>query len=271
MRYYFFGDIHGNVDALGTCLAHMEKQKADRIFCLGDLAGWLPFGDRTLLRMRETGLPTVAGNHDLLIAGVITDNPAQLDRMQATAYNAGLIYPVPGAVDYLLGLPLTIEESGFTVVHHSPFTLPSGNSPLTIGSFGYLEETTLREALPAWQHYPKQLIFSGHDHIPAVYELRDGGGVTVHRPQGEESLTVCIERTSRYWVKAGSVGGPYRDGTPVVNSVLYDSGLETITLFRISYDTSQLCGQLAAHRFCRNLPTLQKYVSLLRNRHPAWR
>jgi len=50
-------------------------------FCLGDLVGWLPFGDRTLTRMRELDLPTVAGNHDLLVAGALTDFPEQIDRM----------------------------------------------------------------------------------------------------------------------------------------------------------------------------------------------
>jgi predicted phosphodiesterase len=64
MRTYFFGDIHGNVDALDVCLRRLEEQKADEVYCLGDLAGWLPFGDRTFARLRSTGFPTVAGNHE---------------------------------------------------------------------------------------------------------------------------------------------------------------------------------------------------------------
>ncbi len=96
MRTYFFGDIHGNVDALDVCLMRLEEQKADEVYCLGDLAGWLPFGNRTFARLRSAGFPTVAGNHDLLIAGAITDFPDQLDRMQATAYNAGLLFAEPG-------------------------------------------------------------------------------------------------------------------------------------------------------------------------------
>lgn len=266
MRYYFFGDIHGNADALDACLKHLEKEKPDKVFCLGDLAGWLPFGNETFARMQAAGFPTVAGNHDLLIAGLITDNPAQIDRMQATAYNAGLLFPMPGAVDYILGLPLSLQESGFTVVHHSPFSLPSGKNPVTIASFSYLDDSALRESIPAWRDYPGRIIFSGHDHVPAVFELPHGGDVKVHRPGGEKSLVVPIGENSRYWVKAGSVGGPYRDGAPLANSVLYDSDRETVTLFRIPYDTSRTCDRLASHRFCRNLPTLQKYIALLRSR-----
>jgi hypothetical protein len=270
MLFYFFGDLHGNADALEACLRHLEKEKVDEVFCLGDLAGWLPFGDRTFERARSAGFPTVAGNHDLLIAGAITDHPDQLDRMQATAYNAGLIFPIPGAVDYILGLPLAIERDDFTVVHHSPFTLPSGDSALTIRTFNYLDDAALKESIPAWMHYPKRLIFSGHDHIPAIYELTDQGEIKVRHPERGESLTVKLEENSRYWVKAGSVGGPYRDGVPAANSVLYDSELDTITLFRIHYDTNRLCEALLAHRFCRNLPTIQKYAALLSSVAAPW-
>ena len=92
MRTFLFGDIHGNVDALDVCLKRLEEEKADEVYCLGDLAGWLPSGDKTLVRLRGIGFHSVAGNHDLLIAGAITDFPDQLDRMQATAYNAGLLF-----------------------------------------------------------------------------------------------------------------------------------------------------------------------------------
>lgn len=265
MRVYFFGDLHGNVDALDACMRHMDVLKPDEAYCLGDLAGWLPFGDRTLLRMRAAGFAAVAGNHDLLIAGVFADRPDQIDRMQATAYNAGVIFPIPGAVDYLLALPMAIEKETFTVVHHAPFVLPAPDAAPTIRCFDYLDETALREFVPAWRHYPKQFIFSGHDHIPAVYELQQEAGVKVHRPGArEENFLVPINATSRYWIKAGSVGGPYRDGVPAANAVLLDTEAATITLCRIAYDTEPLRESLAAHRFFRNLPTIRKYIELLR-------
>ncbi len=125
MRIYLFGDLHGNVDALDACLKHLEAEKADEVYCLGDLAGWLPFGDKTFSRLRSTGIPTVAGNHDLLIAGAITDFPGQADRMQATAYNAGMLFAQQGAIEYILGLPLSIDKEDFIIVHHSPFDLPA--------------------------------------------------------------------------------------------------------------------------------------------------
>ncbi len=265
MRTYFFGDIHGNLPALEACLKHLDSLRPDAVFCLGDIAGWLPFGDEIYARFCREGFPTVAGNHDLLIAGAITDHPNQLDRIQATAYNAGLLSRVSGAIDYFLNLPLSIEKEEITIVHHSPFSLLQKCAAPAIDNFGYLDEAAMAELTPPWREYGKRLIVSGHDHFPAIFELPERGDIRPHRFEPDElSLTVQINPDSRYWVKAGSVGGPYRDGIPAANSVLYDSSRGTIMLFRIPFDTKNLLAQLSSHRFFRNLPTIKKYIETLR-------
>jgi hypothetical protein len=269
MRSFFFGDIHGNAYALEACLQQMNELKADEVYCLGDLVGWLPFGDRTLTRMRALGFPTTAGNHDLLVGGLFTDHPGQIDRMQATAYNAGLLAALPGAIEYLLNLPLILEKEDFVMVHHSPFHLPQPGGSPSIECFNYLDDAALSGCLEAWRSYPKRLIFSGHDHVPAVYELPDDidspriEDLNVYRPTPDRPLTIKLNPQSRYWIKSGSVGGPYRDGVPVANSILYDSNAGAITLFRITYQADDLRKELAAHFFIRNLPTIQKYINLL--------
>jgi predicted phosphodiesterase len=269
MRTCFFGDIHGNAYALEACLDHVDRIKADAVCCLGDLVGWLPFGDRTLARMRTLNLPTVAGNHDLLVAGLLTDHPGQLDRMQATAYNAGLLSTVSGAAEYLSNLPLILERDDFLVVHHSPFHLPKPGEPPTIECFDYLDGAALSECLDAWRADPVRIIFSGHDHLPAVYELPDEvespelADIRIHRPPPDRPLTVALNPDARYWIKGGSVGGPYRDGVATANSVLYDSNAGTVTLFRIPYPTGRLRDELASQRFIGNLPTIRSYIKLL--------
>ena len=274
MRTCFFGDIHGNIAALDECLGQMEELAADQVYCLGDIAGWLPFGDRTLARMRSTGIPSVAGNHDLLIAGAFTDHPGQIDRMQATAYNAGLLAAVPDALDYLLSLPLIIEEEDYVVTHHSPFHLPPDRESPRIENFGYLDDELLAGCLQAWRAFPKRLIVSGHDHIPVLYELPDAVSsptvrdVTVHRPPPDRPLTIALNPASRYWVKAGSVGGPYRDGVPIANAVLYDNASRELTLLRRSFPRDRLCRELESNRFCRNIPTIRRYIELLKSAGP---
>ncbi len=269
MRYYFFGDIHGNFYALQRCLEHLQEVAADKAYCLGDVVGWLPFGDRTLLTMQASQIATVAGNHDLMVAGLFPDHPHQLDRIQATAYNAGLLSQLPGTLEYLLALPWSIEEDEFAVVHHSPFSLPSGSAPISIDCFNYLTETELSASLKAWQACPWRIIFSGHDHLPAVYELPDLNHlpkpeeVSAYYPSPSGHLTIKLKPQCRYWVKAGSVGGPYRDKVAVGNSVLYDSAAQTLTLFRLPYPTAALREALLANRFFQNLPAMHRFVELL--------
>jgi hypothetical protein len=219
--------------------------------------------------MRSLNIPTVAGNHDLLVAGAFSDHPHQLDRMQASAYNAGLLSTLPDAIEYLANLPLSLEGADWVAVHHSPFHVPSPGVSPSIENFSYLDKKVLDECVMHWQEYPKRLIFSGHDHVPAVYELSPGGvhggtgSVFVHRPSNALTMRVQIKEDSRYWIKAGSVGGPYRDGVAVANGVLYDSDEQTLTLFRAPYSTERLRSELREHPYCRNLETLKKYVDLL--------
>jgi predicted phosphodiesterase len=268
MKTYFFGDIHGNAFALEAVIRHCRQIQPDSIFCLGDLVGWLPFGDRTLASMRSLSIPTVAGNHDLMVAGLFPDHPHQLDRVQASAYNSGLLSHFPGALDYLLSLPLSIEADEMAIVHHSPFLLPDPGTPPAISHFNYLDEAALSGCLESWRSFPKKLIVSGHDHIPAVYELLETMGiptlkdVRIHRPEAGKSLTMSLNPGSRYWVKAGSVGGPYRDGVFAANTVLFDSSTQTLTLFRIPYPLDQLRQDLSDNRYCRNLKTLYPYLDI---------
>jgi len=126
--------------------------------------------------------------------------------------------------------------------------------------------------LEAWRSFPKKLIVSGHDHIPAVYELLETKGmpklkdVRIHKPDAGKSLTISLNPGSHYWIKAGSVGGPYRDGVFAANSVLLDSGEHTLTLFSIPYPLGPLRQELANNRYCRNLKTLFPYLDLERSR-----
>jgi predicted phosphodiesterase len=267
MRYYFFGDIHGNMNALEAILAFGARLGPDEIICLGDLVGWLPYGDQSLKRLRPLALATVAGNHDLLVTGAFDDDPAQVDRQQATACNRDLLTGIGGAMAYLESLPLSLERSDFIVVHHSPFDLPQKRAKLAIQHFGYLDNAALKRVVDQWAACPWRLIISGHDHIPAVYALpTDGpdiGSVRIYRPSAQQDLHLRLEPGVKYWVKSGSVGGPYRDGRPWAGYTLYDSRAGRLTLGRIAYPLEPLYAALRHHPLTRQLPTLQRYVQLL--------
>ena len=64
------------------------------------------------------------------------------------------------------------------------------------------------------------------------------------------------------------MGGPYRDGIPAANSVLYDTAEETVTLFRLPFPTGRLYRELSSHFFAPTLPTLQEYLAFLAGHLP---
>ncbi|MCX7822460.1 MAG: metallophosphatase family protein [Syntrophobacterales bacterium] len=280
MKIYCFGDIHGNEVALEAVLRHVDTVKPDEVICLGDIVGWLPWGRKTLEVVMKIGIPSVAGNHDLMVAGVFTDHRDQIDRMQATAYTTGTLADLPDHLEYLATLPLKLEKGESIVVHFSPFDFPEGEVSPNIEHFTYLDDRKLKDSLPKWGVFSTKVILSGHDHLPALYELTEDGDVKKHPIRARNSSSsrqssldgiieerLVLKDSSKYWVKAGAVGGPYRDGVPMANSVLYDEEERVIHFFRIPYDIHRVSEALKGHRFFRNIETIQRYI---RTAHASW-
>lgn len=63
MRVGFISDIHGNLFALESVLADLEKQNVDRVVCLGDIC-FGPQAHECLARVRALECPIVLGNWD---------------------------------------------------------------------------------------------------------------------------------------------------------------------------------------------------------------
>jgi len=64
MRIAVISDIHGNRAALEAVLDDLATQRADAVYCLGDLVGYAPFPDEVVNRIRQEGIPTIMGNYD---------------------------------------------------------------------------------------------------------------------------------------------------------------------------------------------------------------
>lgn len=64
MKLAVFGDVHGNLAALGATLNDAQKQSADSFVCLGDVASFGPQPRETLRRVQVLGCPIVMGNAD---------------------------------------------------------------------------------------------------------------------------------------------------------------------------------------------------------------
>jgi putative phosphoesterase len=73
MRIALFSDIHANLPALDACLKDIEKQKADSVYCLGDLVGYNIWPNEVINEIRKRGIPTIAGNYDFGIGRTSDD------------------------------------------------------------------------------------------------------------------------------------------------------------------------------------------------------
>ncbi|HCI72299.1 MAG TPA: metallophosphoesterase, partial [Balneola sp.] len=65
-------DVHGNLPALEAVLEELDKHVPDHWLCLGDVVGYGPFPSECIDLIRERNIPTVMGNHDAGVAGLLT-------------------------------------------------------------------------------------------------------------------------------------------------------------------------------------------------------
>ena len=69
MKLALISDVHANLPALDAVLADIDARgDIDATYHLGDLVGYAPWPDETVARIRERGIPGIAGNYDSTVA-----------------------------------------------------------------------------------------------------------------------------------------------------------------------------------------------------------
>lgn len=113
-RIALIADIHGNLPALESVLADIDRRGIGRVMNLGDLAGKGPNGDRAIDICRERCETTVLGNWDHAVALSGSNSP-----MIAWAHH----HIGPERVAWLAALPhkvdLTVGRRRLRLVHAS--------------------------------------------------------------------------------------------------------------------------------------------------------
>ena len=123
------------------------------------------------------------------------------------------------ALAFLAGLPKTLVEDSFTLVHGTP------NDPI----WDYL--VSYSQAVEAWERVDTSDVLVGHSHMQ--FSVEAGRGVEQPGPEG---LTVPLGH-ARLVVNPGSVGQP-RDRDPRAAYAVYDDETRIISLRRVWYDVS---------------------------------
>ena len=218
LKILVISDIHGNLAALEAVC-----EKADMIFCLGDIVNYGPYPKACIEKVRGLTDKVVRGNHDNAI-GRNMDCGCSIKYKELS--DAGKIFTKNALSaeekDFLGNLPITFNIE----VEGRKFVLSHGTPRGDI--YKYLRPDVSDKQ---WESELKDInadtVFIGHTHLPMVREIN---GMTVVNP--------------------GSVGQP-RDGIPMVSYAIWDDGL--VEIKRVHYDIEATIKGLRA----TNMPSSQ--------------
>jgi diadenosine tetraphosphatase ApaH/serine/threonine PP2A family protein phosphatase len=220
MRILILSDIHGNLDALETVLAHAGT--VDATWVLGDVVGYGPQPDACVQRV--AGLAPehwLAGNHDWAALERLDDGDFNTDARTAVRWTRRNLSE--DSLRRLGSLEARIDVPGdlYTLVHGSPrypiweYILDSGTADDNFASF------------------ESRVCLFGHTHVPVIYEEAVDGAARLSVSVGSP----MAPGSQRWLINPGSVGQP-RDDDPRASYMLLDTETGAFDLRRVTYDVA---------------------------------
>ena len=228
--------IHGNYEALNAVLIDIEKQKAEKIFCLGDLVGYGPHPNAVVEQIRSLDIPTVLGCWDEdIVEGL---NACECSYPSLLAEKRGKLAHEwtnqeihPETREYLGSLPHSFKEENMCFVHGSPH---SNHEYLLPDLYGFLAVERVISS-------GADVLFCGHTHVPYIRNLDASQLLVKVSSFGGKNLESksCIAPLKKI-VNVGSVGEP-RHGRPNATYVIYDNETGEVNIREIPYDYQVTC------------------------------
>lgn len=155
-------DVHAAPEPVAQALAIFKQAGIDRVFCAGDIAGYMDKLTPTIKLLVDNGCQTIMGNHDLLYLEHNGDEPTD--------------GPTEEAIAYLKALPTSyetvIEGKSVLMVHAQP---PDGCH----GGIKLLDKNgeLLPDKLELWakelKSFNYDVLIVGHTHQVFVEQIGD--------------------------------------------------------------------------------------------------
>jgi putative phosphoesterase len=191
MTIAIISDIHANLPALEAVLKDIDKRKPAAIYCLGDLVGYNTWPNEVIKAIRQRGIATIAGNHDLKVE---KSTGEKIDSESLNTKNYA--YNIVGEPEkrYLLTLPAHIRLE-FKLNDDTLNLLFVHGSPRKVDEY-LLQDMDEAVLLDIMQQANADVLCFGHSHKPyhrVLQKLNEG------------------ETYYRHAINAGSVGKP-KDG-----------------------------------------------------------
>jgi diadenosine tetraphosphatase ApaH/serine/threonine PP2A family protein phosphatase len=221
MKMAMFADIHSNLEAISTCLAHARYLGADRFAFLGDLVGYGadPVAVLDLIEGHaQKGAVVVLGNHDAAALGSETN--LNQHAQAAIAWTRGQLGPSQRA--FLQALPLSVREDDMFFVH------ASAAAP---DQWVYI--TSPAQADASIRAGGASYVFCGHVHEQQLYFQGADGRPALFQPIPDVPIPAARQR--QWLAIVGSAGQP-RDQNNAACYALFDAERERLTFYRVPYD-----------------------------------
>jgi len=156
MRVALIADVHANLPALEAVLREAERAGADGLLCAGDLVGYGPFPNECIARVRGAATACVAGNHDLIALGRLTDDRCVPSAKQTLAWTRTVLSDDARA--YLQSLPGQTRAADVLLAHGS-----LDDPEEYVASEARAREELRRAEAP--------VLVLGHTHRPALWRV----------------------------------------------------------------------------------------------------
>ena len=219
MLIAIIADLHANLEAVTAVLAEIERRRPDKVFCLGDLAGYNANPNEVIDLIRERDIPTLMGNHDAAVCGL--EDPWFFRAAAKAAVQWQLEELRQDNREWLSSMPEQLAFNGSCLgVHGSP--------------------ASRDEYIVDWLDAMRQLeflngrdisvCFFGHSHRASFFS--EHGSNSNSRP-GPGVLQ--LEKGNRYFINPGALGQP-RDRDARAAFGLFDTEKMTFEFCRVAYD-----------------------------------
>ena len=229
MKYAIMSDVHANPKALETALADARRLGCGKFILLGDVTGYGYDPKATLEIVRRNFDVVLMGNHDSACVELEPEWEVRMNNNYDFDRKARELLSEEERA-WLRGRAYQHEEAGF-ICAHGDFTQPK------MWNYIIYEDAAERN----FRFRDEQLMFCGHTHHAAIWELT-GKGVChpklEHRfwqPAAKaESISFKLNPASRYIVNVGSVGYPRNDLCGAYG--IFDADARRMTIRRLPFD-----------------------------------